>query len=345
MKMKTILVLAVVLTLSAFAMGDTADPVLEHLRTHIRAMEFFDGGSYPYGTRYGSFRLYCEEKGIPMSTYHAEILAVAEEPDTYASMIVSMLRLMGESGDKEFLPFIENSAARSKFWNVRTKAVQTHLGLCGFDSFPFVQQMMLAEPDNAEGYYARYCMALDLFMAFENWTLSEEQNKEICKFLLEQATSEKYAYSLAEYDLFLVKHLTDYECSRQRLAFAHRQGLEYSPKPAGFPPAGIKAEFLENPPLELNDMRKHFPDLDLPLEEQKDKHGPLLHLQPKEPETKDLMPKQKASEDKHDPDLSPPLEEMKEKRIPFLYVGLSVLAVLALVATVLRAVRKKGNAT
>ena len=344
MNTKPFLALITFFALSAFAADDTSDPVLEKLRTHIRAFDMYDGGgSYPYGTRYGMFRFVCEENNIPMSTYHTEILAAAEVSSADRMILVGILCLMGESGSKEFLPFIENSAAKSTFSNVRTTSVEMHLMLCGFDSFPFVKQMMLAEPDNEEGYFARYRMAGEFFKAFEKWTPSEEQVKEICRFLLEQAATEKYAYTLARYDLFLVKHLTDYECSRQRLAFAHRQGLEYSPKPAGLPPDGIKAAFLENPPQELNDMRKHFPDLDLPLEELKDKYGTLLHLQPEAPEPKDLTPKQKASEDKHAPDLSPPLEETSEKSTPFLSIGLAALTVLALVVTTLRAVRKKGD--
>ena len=257
MNAKTIFFLTVTLSFSAFAQDDMTAPMIERLRTRLRGMEV-DHTYNPYDNRYGWIRhFYCDEGGIPLDTYHNEIIFAMAEHDLQGFISRSMLSLMRESKDMRFLPFIEDAAKASRDVDVRVSTIRAYVELCGFDSFPFLKKALAVDPDE----YFRYKKLVSMHFALTLWTPTQEQIKNLCRFMLELAADEKDAKALLMYDGYLLGYLPEYKNSRQRLELINRANVkDFSEEPAEHF-AQAKSEMAAIPPSELTDLRDTNPDL------------------------------------------------------------------------------------
>ena len=335
MNAKTILFLAVTLSLSAFAADDITAPMIERLRTRLRGIEA--GVMYnPYDNRYDWIRhYYCEEGGIPLSTYHAEIIAAVEEYKSQGLITRSMLKLMRESNDKSFLPFIETIATSSSAdGDARASAVRVHVELCGFDSLPFIKKALEVEPANPEGNLIRYKKTVELIYELANWKPSQEQIKEVSQFLLEQAAGEKEARLLVLHDGILLWYLPVYARSWQRHELVNREDLNYLAEAPVQYFANAKREVAAIPPSELIDLRDSIPELP-PLPKEKPAVAVTTETNLCDSiSTPPPFPNENLT-------VTDAAETAQDKGFP--YIWLALVAILAVSATVILNLRKTKN--
>ncbi len=186
------------------------------------------------------------------------------------------LCFLGTFGDKRHLPVIERLALTAHDRGNRVQAVQAHVAICGFDSFPLVKRAIDAQSDTVEGLSTRRQM-LDWFLRRMSETeLSESQKKELHDYLLAAAMSTTNAPSLVQADEFLQRSLPAYTNSRQRLYYSGKQNMR---DPTGQMPgyfAPIKTGLEKLPLSDLVDLRERFPDLP-PLPKENDDGKPLMY--------------------------------------------------------------------
>jgi len=178
-----------------------------------------------------------------------------------------MLTFMRQSGDRGFLPCIEKLGTESVDWRVRVAAVQTHVALCGFDSFPFVKRAVAAamSPSTQRERDCRYYI-IDAFLnpRWESPPMPEGHIAEVCRWLLEQIGAVNDILLLELYDGYLLKHLPGYAHSRQRLALASREDLDETDCGGNRREnlvIAVKAHFDTVPPSERTDLRIRYPGL------------------------------------------------------------------------------------
>ena len=220
------------------------------------------------------------EDGISQSAVDAMILALAEyynsqlkpgvdpsQQNGWNSGCSGMFGLMRLSGDRDyFLPTIEKLGMESVDGTVREHAVMNHVGMCGFDSFPFMKRVMTEMPASTLMERDDRCRMVNAFlspMAWWEFPLSEEQAAELCRWLLEQIRITDDVILLKLYDMYLVAHLPEYKNSRQRLTLLSREDVDKTGIEgwfdAYFPPSKVAVEAV--PPSERPDLRIRFPDL------------------------------------------------------------------------------------
>ena len=291
MKSKAIPCLTLILSFSADAAERTPEAVLrDNLNSvtspHHPPLKTWDPAwgdpppPPPPRNIYDDFvRWMAEQHGIPKSDVDAAILARAEdyhsrmkpgaEPleQSPGPWYRNLLNLMRHSGDRAFLPAIEKAGTEPADWNVRVAAVQTHVALCGFDSFPFVKRAVAAAEslDTERVRNGRYYI-VDAFLnpRWESPPMSEGHIAEVCRWLLEQIGTVNDILLLELYDGYLLKHLPEYAHSRQRLALASREDLDeidYGGNRRENVFIAAKAEIEAIPPSERTDLRIRYPGL------------------------------------------------------------------------------------
>jgi len=294
MKLKTILCLTLALSFSADA-AETAEPDMPvQLRSRIRSAITHDHIRItgpdsppppppppPKGNPYEILvRKSAEEDGIPQSAVNAAVIALAEyynsklkpgvhpsQQNGWNSVCSGLLGLMRQSGDRDcFLPTIEKLGMASADGTVRESAVINHVGMCGFDSFPFMKRVMTEKPTRTLMERDDRCRMVNAFLnptAWWKFPLSEEQAAEIYQYLLEQIRVMDDAILLKLYDMYLVAHLPEYAHSRQRLALASREDVDETGFEGWFTGhiAPVKAEIDAIPPSKRTDLRIRYPSL------------------------------------------------------------------------------------
>ena len=238
MKLKTVLRLTFAISLSAAdAVGLTIIDHTAQLRKRLEIRR--SDGAFPIGNDYNALvQAVWETKGLPRSAVHTAILAEAEESNAQLKFgaprwdqggrnwsCINMLTFMRQSGDRGFLPCIEKLGMESACWSVREAALQTHVAMCGFDSFPFVKRAVEAAEvfPVSESVRSVRGRMVETFLGLS--PLSEEQITEVCRWLLELTGISDDALLLRMCDRFLRTHLPEYAYSRQRFLLASREDL------------------------------------------------------------------------------------------------------------------------
>jgi hypothetical protein len=175
------------------------------------------------------------EQDFPMSAVNAEIIAAAEESnarlkqglprweqDAWPHRCSTILSVMGSSKDRVFLPCIEKIGTESFDSGVRTTAVQAHIAICGFDSFPFVERAIEALPEDGHGEDAKYYIYKAFLIDNARKLDSTGQGEKICDSICEKIFSEKNGLTAGLMDDFLSKNLSGYSTSRQRYSLAKK---------------------------------------------------------------------------------------------------------------------------
>jgi len=176
-----------------------------------------------------------QERGMPKDLYIAAVEKVAEAliADTFIHTNYSgkteirfkwglapfnLVNYMGDLGDSEFLPWLEQQVTESERSGIRERAAISYVRIAGLDAVPFVRKILSGSDET----YAFGCKAgvakhfFDQIVRAESAKAPQDKIDAAYKMLVEQVQIERNEHIAWELDKRLSLHLPEYKTSIQR---------------------------------------------------------------------------------------------------------------------------------
>ena len=291
MKQRTILTLlmALLVTLALRANAVEKEVSVEKVKAfELRIVDI--SGSFGSGK---SIREYAISNDIPHEVYIATVEKAAEglmsETIVYTndsgkvslelrsgSQLCKLVNIMGNLGDREFLPWLEKQATESQWISVRERASIAYVKIAGLDAVPLVQKILSGSEEKYD-IGCKRVVAKEFFEQVAKAEASKAPQAKIdaaYKMLIEQAQSVSYVGHADQIDRFLSERLEGYRASTQRQRVVDR----FINSTNEFARANFRKkqeELQKTPKADHADLSKRFPGLaEVKLEDAKQTEAP-----------------------------------------------------------------------
>jgi len=173
--------------------------------------------------------------------------------------VAAMLTLMSQTGNREYLPFIEG-LVEQPYTEVREDAAVAYVRIAGLDATPFVERVLSGE---SYGSNCKYLTAREFFAKIrdaENMKAQREKVDAAYEMLIRQAQAQPPMSTSWELDEMLCSALPEYSTSLQR---EFSLGLHLNATNLKTRAHFTKEldELIKTPPEKRTDLRTRFPGL------------------------------------------------------------------------------------
>ena len=296
MKHRTTLTLFMVLLVTFTFRANGADEVFPLAKVNafeLKIVQIADSLGITPPPKSQRIRDYVMTNDIPHDVYIATMEKVAEELMSKTvvytnnfgkeslelrsgSQLFTLVNIMGNLGDREYLPWLEKQANESQWISVRERSSIAYVKIAGLDATPFVQKILTGGEEKYD-FYCKAGVAKEFFDQIAQAAVAKATQGKIdaaYAMLIEQVLNEQNESIAWELDKRLAQHLPEYRASHQRnVVLSH---FLQSPNEIARANFRKKQEELQmTPKAERTDLSKRFPDLaEVKLEDEQQTEAP-----------------------------------------------------------------------